>query len=586
MLAAVGFYGSLALWMSAGDAPARVFCVLLCGAAIATDNYYTKATRGLVAAALIIVCLAASSVASGFWQFVVLVAVVLHYLVRRIPRGCGACCCCSCVFCWRRGKRALGRARPGREDDPASAGGSSPRDARPPSAPHGWCAATRARASAVLRSGKPRTRYTRAHPLSRALNFVRRGLEFSALVLLLPAITAQSTRLRCLDAASAPFAERVVWYDRYAARADGWIYNQEPGEPLLPRTWVPTDGNTLFRTDTDDNATYAVLHNASRALFFAGTHTLKMVQADFDIAPLTVEYTTPIRLRTAGGAAGANGTNGGGASAPPCGSVTVSRGFWRVYEAVRGRAVQAVREWQAAAARGNASVTSATGNAGSVAAPGTRILIGGFSLGGAAAPLAAMDLICSGEAAPGDIHLVSMAGPGAGAAEWVRLLERLQGLGLTAWRVVSAFDIVPWLPALLYEPMRTDAAYVTFTASGTLVIVAHKRAGYLPSVASAALRMDACAQLRAWAFVPVLAAAALYGVVAALDLLLARRASASGQQPQAAPCAAAAPAAPATGDTGACKEKAPGGPEPDSEDPGLAKHDADVDLEAGVPPHT
>lgn len=515
------FYAALSLWMTAGDQAGRAFCMVMLGLWVAVDAALWSDCNKWVAVALLliwaIICICASSVVNGWWQFVVVAGFALHYILRRLPPSRTLYCCCGCWYPCCCGWRSRRRMRKGAVISvPASSPG--PAETQQP-------LSVDASKANFNRSGGDNKGGRGAHPHhqhrssassasssssrgSACFTVVMRGFEMATLTLLLPAITSQSGRYQCFPSSTGagaadgsqviPIADRVVRMDLYVIQADSSVATSKPpgvtgtGEG---RDWKPlSDGNLLLRTPTDYNATYAIVNHNDRSIYFAGTHTWAMIVADFDTYPVEVQYDSRIRLQSLDTSSGL--MIDGNATADPCGSVIVSRGFWTVYLAVRDQVLPHV-----------AAMLARNGS--------QRIMIGGFSLGGAVAPLAALDLVCSGMVAPSQVLLVSMAGPAAGPPTTMGTLDMLQSIGMTTWRILSTFDIVPWLPALLYDHMRTPHTYLTYTQRGQFVMTAHGRRGYLPSYVSDAVGMEPCAQLRALAFVPVLISLMCWMLVAA-----------------------------------------------------------------------
>lgn len=282
-----------------------------------------------------------------------------------------------------------------------------------------------------------------------------------AAFLLLPALAAQSDVLSCLPSTAVATGARVYAFNRYLATVDNGGAAEAPGgaQPLL------------FRSSRDANASYAAWLSSSRELFFAGTHTAKMLALDLTVTPRTLHF---------------NGST--------CADVTIHSGFYEVYSAVREDVLSTVR----AALTANAS------------AP---VFVGGFSLGAAVAPLAALDLVCSGVASPTQLILYYMAGPGVCSGDaCANAFDSLQDAGLHITRVVNVFDFVTWLPAFLFEPLRTPAGrtHLTFTSAGQFMLAAHQGAGYVPAPV-----VTGCGGLRALAWVPAIIAATLAVIFAA-----------------------------------------------------------------------
>lgn len=563
---AVSTYGALALWQSADDAsPLRAGAMVITGLAVAADMFWKL---GPLWAGCLVVAFAALAVglSAGYltpwWQAVVMLVAVFWYLVRRtVPCGCR----CAC----KRGGRGCGRASSdgsgggssaatgapvadaeeaaGAPPPPTSGAGAGPALrggggnnssslARPEGAggegEHGGGPAAAA-ASATsahhrhhrhddARHGRSCTRSHRCcyggccecRPQYVALGLAR-AMEAVTLLLLLPALAAQLTELECLPQGRATdTAATVKFYDRYMRGADDGAPSVTGGRGT-GRNWAPPNGSAvLFRVPADANATYATWVPSQRAVYFSGTHTARQVQLDFDLAPQALAYAAPTLELAPGGTVPTP-------TGPACGSLTVSRGFWRTYADVRPRVAAAV----AGALAANAS------------AP---VFVGGFSLGGAQVPVAAIDLVCSGVAAPSQLAAWSEAPPAACAAgACPALLQALQARGLAYARVVNPFDVVPWLPAFLYEAAPagrgsasaggsgggdggavpatttvTGGTYLTFTHTGQLVLLAHTAAGYITYPFLRGSPMSPCAQLRALAWLPVLVAAAVWALLA------------------------------------------------------------------------
>jgi hypothetical protein len=332
--------------------------------------------------------------------------------------------------------------------------------------------------------------------LCRVPRMLARWLGCCAAVLLVPALTAQLAALDCLPPATASMGVYVAAVNDYMTRLD-------TNPALALALWQPSPGALVLRSASDANSTYALWLSSSRMLHFAGTHTGKMLALDLAV--------TPRALRFGGGSSGggsignASGTGGlGGACG---GEILVHGGFYTAYEAVRD------------AARAAVSSALATSNSTS------PITFLGFSLGASMASLAALDMACSGLVPPAQLRLFSMAGPGFCSGEGCAgAFDYLQSAGLAATRLVNVFDIVPWLPALMYEPLRTPPGHSFQSASmrGTNMLRAHQGSGYLPPAA------DACAGQRAAAWVPFVSAAALGLLCLGVDAWLVCRGGGSG----------------------------------------------------------
>lgn len=284
-----------------------------------------------------------------------------------------------------------------------------------------------------------------------------------AAVLLLPALAAQLDALSCLPASAVATGSRVYAFNRWLATVDNGGTPAEPPAGARP---------LLLRSSRDANESYAawVSASGSRELFFAGTHSARMLALDLTVTPRMLHFE--------------NGSS--------CGDVIVHSGFYEVYADVRAEVHGAVR----AALAENAT------------AP---VFLGGFSLGAAVAPIAALDLVCSGVASPTQLILFYMAGPGICSGDaCAGAFDALQAAGLSVTRVVNVFDFISWLPAFLYEPLRTPAGrtLLTFTSTGQLLLTAHQGVGYIPAPSG-------CAGLRALAWVPFIVSVALARAFAA-----------------------------------------------------------------------
>ena len=308
-----------------------------------------------------------------------------------------------------------------------------------------------------------------------------------AAVLLMPALAAQLPSLHCPSPALATLGLRTAAFNEYMAQADSAVKPAAGGTGTgTGMAWQPSeDGVQLLRAGSDGNASYAAWLPASRELFFGGTHTARQLALDLAVTPSTLSYGSS----AAAGACGA-------------GELVVHGGFATAYQGVREQARAAV----AAALAANAS------------AP---IAILGFSLGAAVAAMAALDLACTGAVPPSLLRLYVMAGPGfCSGSACSAALDSLQAAGMAAVRVVNVFDLVPWLPAFLYEPLRTPpgGTLLAFTLPGQYLLEAHEGSGYLPLPPA----QGGCAGLRALAWVPAVAAAALAALCAAADAGLSR----------------------------------------------------------------
>jgi hypothetical protein len=289
---------------------------------------------------------------------------------------------------------------------------------------------------------------------------VARILFACAAVLLLPALAAQSYTLDCMSASEAFTGSRVYRFNRYLVGADD-----------VRNTAEAPDGVQLFRSMRDQNASYAAWVHSSRELFFAGTKTAKMLVLDLTVTPRTLRYNGSV-----------------------CPAVTVHKGFYDVYEAVRDDVHAAMRS--ALADNASAPVT-----------------ISGFSLGSAVASIATLDLFCSGVMQPSQIVTFSMAGPGVCSGDaCAGAFDSMQAAGLHLTRVVNPFDLISWLPAFMYEPLRTPHALLSFTSLGQFMLAAHQGAGYVPSPLG-----GGCAGLRALAWLPFVVAALLALACSALQ---------------------------------------------------------------------
>lgn len=461
-VAAACVYGAASEWFTNGETLSRraaiaILAICFLSDAIIQHSIFNRGTLSsmvwgsrwtFIATAAVVVCASCATVVlSSWWQLTVVLAFCAFVIARRST----LCCCDCCIGCRSRASAAKGGDRKERVRNPAAC--------------------------------------------CRPLNFTKtllRGLEVCILVLLVPAFAAQSSSLACLPQAYVQSARTIYAMDRYQKAADE--DPTPPGGVGTGRSWTPTDGNVLFRTPSDDNATYAAWNPASRSLYFAGTHTIRQFQLDFDIAPRTLQYSLPL-------------VKPDGSLSAACGTIEVSRGFYQAYADVS----QQVRD----------AVTSMlTANS---TAP---VTLAGFSLGGAAAPLAALDLVCSGTVAASQVRLWTMAGPGAGGASAVGAMNHLQDLGLTLVRVANPLDLVPWMPTFFWEHWQAQApggAYLTFSSQGSFFFRAHSGAGYLPAPVASALRMDACAQQRALAWVPVIVVFAIWAGLRAFDVLFVRQ---------------------------------------------------------------
>jgi hypothetical protein len=175
-------------------------------------------------------------------------------------------------------------------------------------------------------------------------------------------------------------------------------------------------------------------------------------------------------------------------------------------------------------------VLAAVGEARAANASASVALLG-FSLGAAVAQLAALDVVCSGVAPAGLVSVYAMGGPGFCSGDaCAATYDALQAQGLVMTRVVNVFDLIPWLPAFLYEPPRTPRGQtmLSFTSAGQFLLAAHSGRGYLASLE--------CASLRALAWLPFAAAAVLAAACAAADA----RVRAAEQAPEDAAAASAA----------------------------------------------
>ena len=285
-----------------------------------------------------------------------------------------------------------------------------------------------------------------------------------AAVLLLPALAAQLSALSCLPPEAVATGARVFYFDR--------LMSSKPAAGAgAGNAWQPSDGSRLLRASRDDNASYALWIGASRELFFAGTHTSVQLLLDLAVTPRTLAY--------AGGR---------------CSPVTVHGGFYRAFEFIREQVLEAV----SGALAENASAA---------------IIFYGFSLGGAMAPLAALDLACSGVVPAEQLSVLTMGGPGICTGDGcAAVLGALQRAGLQLTRIVNPFDFITWLPPGLYDPLKaSQRSHLSFTPSGSYMLAAHQSSGYLPS------EDGGCARLRALAWVPVTVAAALAAACAAAD---------------------------------------------------------------------
>lgn len=410
-------YGSAVVWFSAaGSTPSRRVAVAIAAIAAileATLEYGARAVSLPVLAAAAAAIGASFGATAPFWEPVVYLTVLFWHLVRWSPLCCGrapqCCCVCNrcCLCCFR---------------------GADKSCAFRPNAIH---------------------------------NVVARILFACAAILLLPALAAQSDVLACMTASDSAMGSRVYRFNRYLVGADDVRTAQAP-EGVK---------HQLFRSASDQNASYAVWVNTSRELFFAGTKTAKMAALDLTVTPRTMHF---------------NGS--------ACPDVTVHKGFHEVYDAVRDD----VRAAMHSALTLNAS------------AP---VIISGFSLGAAVANIATLDLICSGLMQPSQIISFSMAGPGVCSGDaCAGTFDAMQATGLHLTRVVSTFDIVPWLPAFMYEPLRTPHTFLSFTSPGQFMLTAHQGAGYVPSPLG-----GGCAGLRALAWLPFVVAALLASACAALQ---------------------------------------------------------------------
>lgn len=314
-----------------------------------------------------------------------------------------------------------------------------------------------------------------------------RWLGCCAAVLLVPALTAQLVTLDCVPATTASMGVYVAAVNEYMTRLDK---NPEVARAL----WQPSPGALVLRDASDSNSTYGLWLNASRMLHFAGTHTSRMLALDLAVTPRTLRFGSGV----GGGGGGGDATSGIGACAA---EIVVHGGFYMAYEGVRDAA--------------RAAVSSAL-----AASNSTPITILGFSLGAAMATLAALDMACSGLIPPAQLRLFSMAGPGlCSGAGCGGTFDALQAAGLVTTRLVNIFDIVPWLPALMYEPLRTPpgSSFQSASMKGTNMLRAHQGSGYLPPAA------DACAEQRAVAWVPFAGAVALGLCCLGVDAWLACR---------------------------------------------------------------
>jgi len=318
---------------------------------------------------------------------------------------------------------------------------------------------------------------------------IARWLGCCAAVLLVPALTAQLVTLECVPATTASMGVYVAAVNEYMTRLDT--------NPDVARTlWQPSSGALVLRDASDSNSTYGLWLNASRMLHFAGTHTSRMLALDLAVTPRT------LRFRSGDSGGGGNASGIGACSA----EIVVHGGFYMAYEGVRD------------AARAAVSSALAVSNS-------TPITILGFSLGAAMATLAALDMACSGLILPAQLRLFSMAGPGlCSGAGCGGAFDALQAAGLITTRLVNIFDIVPWLPALMYEPLRTPpgSSFQSASMKGTNMLRAHQGSGYLPPPA------DACAEQRAIAWVPFAGAVALGLCCLGVDAWLACRGGGGG----------------------------------------------------------
>ena len=324
--------------------------------------------------------------------------------------------------------------------------------------------------------------------LQRAPRMLARWLWVCAAVLLVPAFAAQLVTLDCMPAPTATIGARVAVMDRFMSTVD-----TDPTGALA--LWQPSPEALFLRVARDGNSTYALWLNSSRSLYFAGTHTYVMLALDLAVTPRTLRF---------------GSASGIGACAA---DILVHGGFYTAYEGVRDAA--------------RAAVSSAL-----AASNSTPVYLLGFSLGASMASLAALDMACSGLVSPTQLRLFSMAGPGLCSGEGCAgAFDALQAAGLAATRVVNVFDLVPWLPALMYEPLRTPPGSTFQSASwgGENMLRAHQGSGYLPPPSAV------CAAQRAAAWVPFAGAAALGFCCLAVDAWLSCKEGGGGSAMDTAP---------------------------------------------------
>ena len=436
--ALVSLYATALIWITAhGDTLGRRFAVSAAGLLLTWQSCVScgvRSTLPLIGLIVAVLVSAAAGAGAPWWEPLVVLVSLTGLLGARAPTCCvcpckrepDCCCLCSCSL------RRQGEASPKRR-------------------------------SCVCR-------------LQRLPFVVRRCLEVTAGLLLLPALAASLRQFSCVPQNNVATALRCANFDRYLS-----------GYP--PKNFDAGDG-VIVRYGGDANSSYAVFLGAEREIYFAGTHDLALLRDDFTITARVLEY-------------------GNISSIPACSKVRVSHGFFEPYWVIRDQIVDEVQ----AMLLSNAS------------AP---IHLAGFSLGGAVAPLAAMDLVCSGVIAASQVDVLSLAGPApCSGDECLATFDALQQAGLTVVRIVNVFDIVPWMVALVFEPLHTStvgSTQIAFTSSGQLVLTAHAGSGYLPNVrATTPGMMDACNQLRALAWLPVAATVCLWALTWLVDRLWDKR---------------------------------------------------------------